>query len=156
MRVSMNPYISSISELPILFYMNDLDVRKHCYVRTAMCVIRLSQPLTDTSPHTLDADVRVVVSASLRRMVPTVLRDLGREEADLCLSAFLVHIPSLMGDHAPIPQYTLRLLCEAIKASPHAIHVVTTRSPSALTLLSSTLFQSFLSFALRFLLSLMP
>jgi hypothetical protein len=76
---------------------------------------------------TLDADVRVVVSASLRRMVPTVLRDLGREEADLCLSAFLVHIPSLMGDHAPIPQYTLRLLCEAIKASPHAIHVVTTR-----------------------------
>ena len=78
--------------------------------------------------YSLDADVRVVVSASLRRMVPTVLRDLGREEADLCLSAFLVHIPSLMGDHAPIPQYTLRLLCEAIKASPHAIHVVTTRS----------------------------
>ena len=76
---------------------------------------------------TTDGDVRVVVSASLRRMVPPMLRDLSREEVDLCLSSILAHIPTLMEDHAPIPQYTLRLLCEVIKTSPYAVHVITSR-----------------------------
>ena len=68
-----------------------------------------------------------MVSASLRRMVPPMLRDLSREQVDLCLSSILAHIPTLMEDHAPIPQYTLRLMCEVIKTSPYAVHVITSR-----------------------------
>ena len=87
---------------------------------------KLLPAVSSLSVH-VDGDVRVVVSASLRRMIPTVLKDLGKDEVDLCLSAFLSHIPALMSDHAPIPQYTLRLLCEAIRASQYAYQLISIR-----------------------------
>ena len=87
---------------------------------------RLLPVVSSLSVH-LDGDVRVVVSASLRRMIPTVLKGLGRDEVDLCLGVFLSHIPVLMADLAPIPQYTLRLLCDAIRTSVYASQLITSR-----------------------------
>ena len=72
----------------------------------------------------VDGDVRVVVSASLRRMIPTILKDLDEEDVENCLNTFLEYIPILMNDHAPIPQYTLRLLCESIRISQYATQYI--------------------------------
>ena len=57
----------------------------------------------------LISDARVVVAASLRRLIPAVLRTLTHSPHDAalvspCLDVLLTHIPYMLADHAPIPQ----------------------------------------------------
>ena len=76
-----------------------------------------------------DGDVRVLVAASLRRLVPAALRamqltDLGSSAAG-CLRPYLECVVDLLADQPPIPQYTLRLLADAFKVSPEMAQLLT-------------------------------
>ena len=98
---------------------------KNSRIRTFLEVVtrKLLPAVSSLSVH-VDGDVRVLASATLRRMIPTVLKGLGREDVEICLCGLLSHVTVLMADHDPIPQYTLRLLCEAIRASEHAARYI--------------------------------
>ena len=85
-------------------------------------------------------DIRVVVAAAFRRMIPTQLKsvvmyleevdnkssriamgdDLSLTMGDVheLLKTLVSYCPALLADHAPIPQYTVRLLSDVILTSP--------------------------------------
>lgn len=87
-----------------------------------------------------DGDLRVVVAASLRRMVPACLKTYaisghntgsvtpvpkgGSMETDpaslmvsQCLEGVVEHLPALLTDQSPIPQYAVRMLTDAAISS---------------------------------------
>ena len=98
---------------------------KNSRIRTFLEVLtrKLLPAVSCLSVH-ISGDVRVVASATLRRMIPAALKGLGREDVEMCLCGLLSHVTVLMADHDPIPQYTLRLLCEAIRASQYAARYI--------------------------------
>ena len=85
-------------------------------------------------------DIRVVVAAAFRRMIPTQLKSvvmyleevdnkssritmgsdlsLTMDDVHELLKTLVSYCPALLADHAPIPQYTVRLLSDVILTSP--------------------------------------
>lgn len=106
-----------------------------------MCeVVKHLVPSTALLYRHESGDIRVVVAAAFRRMIPTQLKSVLMyfEEADNkssriamdsdlsltmddvheLLKTLVSHCPALLADHAPIPQYTVRLLSDVILTSP--------------------------------------
>jgi len=73
------------------------------------------------TPHP-DGDIRVLVAASLRRLIPAALRAViqtkYKDSAYNCISKYLPHISSQLNDQSPIPQYTIRLIADTVTVSP--------------------------------------
>ena len=73
------------------------------------------------TPHP-DGDIRVLVAASLRRLIPAALRSIiqtkYKDSAYNCISKYLPHISSQLNDQSPIPQYTIRLIADTVTVSP--------------------------------------
>jgi len=81
-------------------------------------------------------DIRVVVAAAFRRMIPIHLKcalkhleiskgitihnglSLSMDDVHTLLKTLVSYCPALLADHAPIPQYTIRLLSDVIVTSP--------------------------------------
>lgn len=69
-------------------------------------------------------DVRVLVAASLRRLLPITLKAIKmlsnnnnnninmKTCVSNCLSEYLSYVPKLLNDLSPIPQYTIRILAD--------------------------------------------
>ena len=79
--------------------------------------------------HT-DGDVRVLIAASLRRLIPGTLKallltNIGRDQLCSSLNPYLRCVPQLLQDQAPIPQYTIRLLSDAYSVSPAVMKYIT-------------------------------
>ena len=73
------------------------------------------------TPHP-DGDIRVLVAASLRRLIPAALRAIiqtkYKDSAYNCISKYVPHISSQLSDQSPIPQYTIRLIADTVTVSP--------------------------------------
>jgi hypothetical protein len=73
------------------------------------------------TPHP-DGDIRVLVAASLRRLIPAALRAIiqtkYKDSAYNCISRYVPHISSQLSDQSPIPQYTIRLIADTVTVSP--------------------------------------
>lgn len=79
--------------------------------------------------HT-DGDVRVLIAASLRRLIPGTLKallltNISRDQLCSSLNPYLKCVPQLLQDQAPIPQYTIRLLSDAYSVSPFVMKYMT-------------------------------
>ena len=72
-------------------------------------------------PHP-DGDIRVLVAASLRRLIPAALRTViqtkYKDHAYNCISKYVPYITSQLNDQSPIPQYIIRLIADAVTVSP--------------------------------------
>lgn len=84
-----------------------------------------------------DGDVRVLIAASLRRLLPSTLRAVTeshthshpqthshppvpialRGQIFMSIEPFITQVPILLKDQAPIPMYTLRLLADCVSVS---------------------------------------
>ena len=68
-------------------------------------------------------DSRVVIVASLRRLLPSLVSlNCGGNLMERLADESLCHLPltSLLSDQAPLPRYTVRLLTDMMNASEHA------------------------------------